>query len=189
LGASKVVGIDISKALIEKAKASMPGDKFYVMNMEKLKFSDNSFDLVYSSLVLHYVKNWSKVLGEVKRVLKMKGLFIFSTHHPLYWGAEKKKGKGWQSHFFGFTKKGNRIRVFGDYFTTRLISEEWFGNFHVDYYHKPLSVMIKEILGSGFEIIDCSEPQPLPAVRKKDPNFWEKTKHLPMFIIFKLRRT
>jgi len=75
LGAKKVVGIDISKEMIDFAKKSYPDLEFLVMDMEKLNFSENSFDFVYSSLTMHYVnyvKSWTKTLRGVYKVLKKR---------------------------------------------------------------------------------------------------------------------
>ncbi len=52
-GAKRSVGIDLSKGLIEIAKESHKECEFEVMDMEKLNFSDSSFDFVYSSLAIH----------------------------------------------------------------------------------------------------------------------------------------
>ena len=43
---------------------------------------DNSFDLVVSSLTLHYLPNWITVFQEFNRILLPTGLLLFSTHHP-----------------------------------------------------------------------------------------------------------
>ncbi len=67
-GAKQVVGMDISQSLINEAKKNYSQLEFHVMDMEKLKFKDKSFDIVYSSLVLHYIKDWTCVLSEVSRV-------------------------------------------------------------------------------------------------------------------------
>ncbi len=47
---------------------------------EKLPFEDSSFDSVVSTLVLCSVNSPQKVLQEIKRVLKPKGVFIFIEH-------------------------------------------------------------------------------------------------------------
>lgn len=41
-----------------------------------LPFPDNTFDIVYSSSVLEHVKDKSKLLSEMKRVLKRSGLMV-----------------------------------------------------------------------------------------------------------------
>ena len=56
-----VVGIDISKNMLNIAKKMHPKIKFIQGSMEKLPLKDMSFDVVASSLVIHYVKDLSKV--------------------------------------------------------------------------------------------------------------------------------
>lgn len=103
-GAKKVIGIDISKDLINLAKASYPKIEFHVMDAEKLAFADKTFDFVYSSLTLHYMADWIKPLKEIHRVLKNNGIFLFSTHHPIKWGAEKSTDAGQKTFLMGYDK-------------------------------------------------------------------------------------
>lgn len=190
LGAKKVIGMDISKSLIEKAKENYPELEFYVMDMEKLEFKNNSFDLVYSSLVLHYVKDWTKTLLQIKRVLKKEGIFLFSTHNPVYWGAYKKEDKKQNLRLLGYdlNRKKNKIKIYGDYLNIRKIHDIWFENFKVTYYHKPFSSIMKDLLKSGLKIIDCLEPRPLKSSVKINPIFFKKSNKIPLFIIFKLKK-
>lgn len=188
IGAKKVIGIDISKGLIDIAKKNYPMLEFYVMDMERLKFENESFDFVYSSLVMHYVKDWTKVLKEVRRVLKNNGIFLFSTHNPVYWSSERKKDKFGKSQLLGYSEKDGIYVTHGDYLNPRKINDVWFNNFKVTYYHRPISLLLKDILKSGFKIEDCIEPKPLDSVKKLDLNFWIKANKIPLFIIFKLKK-
>lgn len=190
LGAKKVVGVDISKSLIHTAKKNFPNIDFQVMDMEKLKFAQSSFDLVYSSLVLHYVKDWTKVLSAVRRVLKQDGTFLFSTHNPIYWSALKKEDENEKLQILGYKKdkKTKEIEVYGDYLNVRKINDVWYDSFKVTYYHKPFSSILKDILKSGFKIIDCIEPRPLDSAKRIDLELWKKSSKLPLFVIFKLQK-
>ena len=188
IGAKKVIGIDISKGLIEVAKKNYPEIEFFVMDMEKLRFENDSFDFVYSSLVMHYVKNWTRVLQEVKRVLKKNGVFLFSTHNPVYWSAERKTYKNRKYQLLGYSKNNEEYIIYGDYLNSRKINDIWFDSFKVTYYHRPISLLLKDILKSGFKIEDCIEPGPLDSVKKLDFNFWKKASKIPLFIIFKLKK-
>jgi len=191
LGVKKVIGIDISKGLIDCAKKNYPDIEFYVMDMEKLDFSKSSFDFVYSSLSLHYLKDWTKALKSIHKVLKKDGGFLFSTHHPMRWGAEKKKYKDRRSVLIGYTKYNDkkRYKIYGDYFTTRKIKDIWFNEFEISYYHKSLSLIVKEILRSGFEIVDFIEPKPINSAKSKDRMYWEIHQKIPMFMIFELKKS
>lgn len=190
LGAKKVIGIDLSNSLITIAKEKFPTLDFQVMDMEKLFFKPNTFDLVYSSLVLHYVKNWKRVLQQVRKVLKRNGIFLFSTHHPAYWSSEKKETSKEKVRLLGSKKNkiNHRTKIYGDYLHVRKINDVWYDNFKVTYYHKPFAVMLTEILNSQFQIVACLEPQPLYSAKKINPEFWELYQKLPLFIIFKLKK-
>jgi len=189
LGAKKVVGIDISKGLIDVAIQSYPNLEFHVMDMEKINFSGNSFDFVYSSLTMHYVKNWTKTLCGVYKVLKKNGAFLFSTHHPVKWGAEVHRSKEKNSFLMGYEKyKSGKSKTFGDYLNTRKINDIWFDEFKVSYYHRPLAEIMKDIMKSGFFISDFIEPKPTKGVIKKRPNFYDIHTKIPLFIIFELRK-
>jgi ubiquinone/menaquinone biosynthesis C-methylase UbiE len=190
LGAKRVVGIDISKSLIETAKKNFPDIEFEVMDMEKLNFAKSFFDLVYSSLVLHYVEDWTKTLNKIRRVLKKDKIFLFSTHNPIYWSALKKENGNEKSHVLGYlkNKKTKKTKVYGDYLNIRKINDIWFDNFKVTYYHKPFSSIMENIIKSGFKIIDCIEPRPLNSMKKIDLEYWKKSNKLPLFIIFKLQK-
>src|ERR1035437_3705343 len=83
-GANRVVGIDTSEKLIAIAKTSYPDCEFQVMDMEDLRFADNSFDFAYSSLAVHYIEDWTNVMNEVYRILKPDSNFLFSCNHPVY---------------------------------------------------------------------------------------------------------
>lgn len=190
IGAKRVVGIDISNGLIDFAKKSYPDLEFQVMDMEKLNFSDDSFDFVYSSLTMHYVKDWTKTLRGVHKILKRNGSFLFSTHHPVKWGSSVKRTKEKDLFLMGYEKyeSSEKNKVFGDYLNTRKINDVWFNDFKVSYYHRPLSEIIGDIVKSDFFISDFIEPKPLKSVVKEKPNFYDIHSKIPLFMIFELRK-
>ncbi len=190
LGAKRVVGIDISKGLINVAKESYPDLEFYVMDMEKLNFPPNTFDYVYSSLVMHYVKDWTKSLNCIRKVLKTSGTVLFSTHHPIKWGADIFRGSKTTQVSMGYSKDSlkNTASVQGDYLNSRKINDKWFDNFEVTYYHKSLSEIFLEIRESNFEIVDFIEPKPVNSVKKVKKVFWDIHSKIPLFMIFELKK-
>lgn len=188
-GAKKVVGIDISPVMVEEARRSYPGIRFLVMDMEKITLPRASFGFVYSSLALHYTRDWTIPLKSIGRVMKKGTIFLFSTHHPIKWGAEVKRWKGGNSFLMGYEKfDKKKPRIYGDYLNTRKTSSIWFNEFRVTYYHKPISGIVRDILKSGFEIIDFTEPRATPAAKKAKPDFYQIHSKIPLFMIFKLRK-
>ncbi|MEK7615629.1 MAG: methyltransferase domain-containing protein [Patescibacteria group bacterium] len=187
---ARVIGTDISSGLIDLAKQKYPHLDFRVMDMEKLDFPDDAFDYVYSSLVMHYVKNWGKTLHEVYRVLKNNGTFLFSTHHPVRWGMESIKDEDKHVNQLSYIKhKSGKAEIHGDYLNTRKVNDLWFGDFQVTYYHKPLSEIMKEIREAGFEIVDFLEPKATEGAKKLKPSFYEIHQKIPMFMIFELKKS
>ncbi len=190
LGA-ETVGIDISKGLIDYAKKSFPNIEFHVMNMEQVTFKDESFDYVYSSLVMHYVDSWSKVLSEMHRILKPGGTFLFSTHHPATWGAKRTRTKDSRTSLLGYKKdkKANTSEVIGDYLNTRKIKDIWFGDFDVTYYHRSLEAIFKDVTSSDFLLSQFLEPKAIESVKEVDSVFGDIHDKIPLFMIFELKKS
>ncbi|MEX0917645.1 MAG: class I SAM-dependent methyltransferase [Candidatus Paceibacterota bacterium] len=189
LGASKVVGIDVSEGLIEYARKSYPDIEFHVMDMEQIDL-DEKFDFVYSSLVMHYVESWNKTLNSIAAVMKDGATLLFSTHHPATWGAQRTRTEGERTSLLGYKKlkKNQECEVIGDYLNTRKINDVWFGNFDVSYYHRSLESILTDILASNFQIVDFAEPKAVPAAKEKDKVFYEIHDKIPLFMIFALQK-
>ncbi|WP_373481857.1 class I SAM-dependent methyltransferase [Acetobacterium sp.] len=80
---AKVIGIDISDAMLQKATAKLGQEgisnvKLIHMNAANLKFPNEEFDVVLISLVLHEISPdlTGQLLGEARRVLKNAGKLI-----------------------------------------------------------------------------------------------------------------
>lgn len=84
-GAKKVVGIDVSTNMIEEAKKNNKYDnvEYYLMKMENISKITEKFDLVYSSLAFHYVKDYNKLLKNIYSLLKTNGILLYSQESPL----------------------------------------------------------------------------------------------------------
>lgn len=80
----KVIGVDISEAMIAKAKRFESNDvSLMLMNAEDLSFQDNHFDYVVMSHSIAVTENPDRLLEEVYRVLKSGGrLFILNHFTP-----------------------------------------------------------------------------------------------------------
>lgn len=76
---AKIIGIDLSRKLIRMAQASAVKAglseqlSFEFGNSSKLRFADDSFEMVISTGMLHSLKEPVKVIKEIYRVLKKGG--------------------------------------------------------------------------------------------------------------------
>ncbi|WP_240635033.1 class I SAM-dependent methyltransferase [Brenneria salicis] len=84
-GAAHVMGIELSTRMLAEAQrlTDDPGITFQHISMEDFAADDNIYDLVVSSLALHYVENYSGICRKVYHALKPSGYFIFSVEHPV----------------------------------------------------------------------------------------------------------
>jgi ubiquinone/menaquinone biosynthesis C-methylase UbiE len=99
----EVVGVDISKGMVEQARrlnADVPGVSFLVNAAGDLRrFDDESFDLVYSVIVLQHVPDRAAIEGyiaEFCRVLRPGGLAVFTlpSHIPRIFRLQ------WRRHLY-----------------------------------------------------------------------------------------
>jgi arsenite methyltransferase len=79
----KVIGIDFSEAMIEKARTNVDklgfnNIEFRQGDIEKMPVAANKADVVLSNCVLNLVPNKTAVFAEIFRVLKQKGHFSIS---------------------------------------------------------------------------------------------------------------
>lgn len=74
---ARVVGIDISETAICEARAKW-GTKaqFHAMDVHRMSFADDSFDVVFGRAILHHL-DLETALREIRRVLKPGGWAIF----------------------------------------------------------------------------------------------------------------
>lgn len=84
MGIKKVVGVDISKKLLEMAKENNPKTKFYVGSAESLPFKDSTFSVVLIDSVLHHLMKYDKPIREIRRVLKKGGKLCFMEPHKSF---------------------------------------------------------------------------------------------------------
>lgn len=189
-GAAKSVGIDITTELIEIAKREHPKCEFHVMDMERLKFGDNTFDLVYSSLVIHYlIGGPHKALKEAFRVLKPGGTFLFSDGHPLGTSMEvvvDSESKFEKKLGIVYDRSIQIEEDYGNYLTSRVMQPE--EGWVVEYWHQPLSLTINQIIEAGFILDKVVEFEPVAEMQKLNPRIYERLKRIPEMLLFKAHK-
>jgi len=81
-GATSITGVDVSPAMIAKARTLAPEIEWHESNAMALPFPDRSFDLVLSQQMLQFVPDPLAALREIRRVLVPGGRIIASTWRP-----------------------------------------------------------------------------------------------------------
>ncbi len=145
-----VIGVDISEAMIEKAKTTFPEIDFRVGTALELEFEDETFDYVLFSFngidLIFPEERRLKALKEIRRVLKNKGIFIFSTHNSWFSISQNPYDYYWLLKFF--TRNIIRKKTFSRY----KIDIEDFGE-QILYFINPLKQK-RQLEDCGFTLLD-----------------------------------
>ncbi len=171
-GAREVIGVDYSQNMIQLARQAATSDQVRLfvgdLNQPLDLLSDHSFDLVYSSLVMHYIADQHTLFAEFARILRPGGYFVFSTHHP----------------FADYLGHG------GSYFETRLLTEEWkMGGepYSVSFYRRPLDAITGALAQAGFIIERLTEARPTAEYAQAAPESYARQKDRPSFLCIRAR--
>lgn len=176
---AKVCGIDISEGMLTIARREVPGVEFVHGTAEKLPYKNKSFDIVLAALMMEYFSSWDKVLEEVRRVLKPKGVFVFSTGNPVMNASVRVK------------YKGKKFRDIKNYFQEGLHISYWDVDgklIPMKGHHKTYSTIIKSLVSNGFMILDYEDAKPLPQSKKYFPEHYAKCINKPIFCTWKVQK-
>ncbi|MFB6366800.1 class I SAM-dependent methyltransferase [Paenibacillus elgii] len=177
-GANKVVGTDISNNMIKYANQHNKGEdtEFVCSAIEDLQFENQSFDLIVSSLVLHYVKDYREVVSKVHRWLRTGGIFIFSIEHPMV--TSQNPMQGWV-----YNEQGQKICWPVDHYGEEgERRQSWFID-GVIKYHRKLATVVNELIEEGFQIERMEEPEATVAALTERPELGEHGRRPPILLV------
>src|SRR5688572_12464962 len=167
-----MTGFDGSPAMIKLARQRLGADAdLHVADLSQpLPFTDGAFDDVVLSLVLHYLRDWTAPLAELRRVLKPGGHLILSVYHPTVYKVYYPDA---------------------DYFAVTQFSEDYTfddgQSMQLTYWHRPLHAMTDAFTNAGLRIAAISEPPFSPDTPREllPPQFANRTAFL-CFLFFVL---
>lgn len=180
-GARSVIGIDISQKMLSEAKSKTKcGNIEYIcMPIEDIDFPEESFDVVISSLALHYIKSFEDVLDRVYKCLSRGGDFIFSVEHPIF------TAQGPQDWYYD--DKGNILHWPVDHYFTEGIRNAKFLGEEVIKYHRTLTTYLNSLIKIGFEITGVVEPEPEENMLNTVPGMLDELRR-PMMLLVSARK-
>jgi SAM-dependent methyltransferase len=180
-GAKSVIGIDISQKMLSEAKNKTKcGNIEYIcMPIEDIDFPEESFEVVISSLALHYIKSFEDVLDRVYKCLSRGGDFIFSVEHPIF------TAQGPQDWYYD--DKGNILHWPVDHYFTEGIRNAKFLGEEVIKYHRTLTTYLNSLIKIGFEITGVVEPKPAENMLNTVPGMRDELRR-PMMLLVSARK-
>ncbi|SFS17688.1 Ubiquinone/menaquinone biosynthesis C-methylase UbiE [Microbacterium sp. cf046] len=94
LGAASVIAVDPSEPFVAAIRVRLPEVVVFQASAEELPFGDQSFDLAVAQLVVHFMSDPQRGVGELRRVTRTGGVVAVSV-----WDFEGRRAP--QSTFLG----------------------------------------------------------------------------------------
>ena len=181
-GAEYVLGIDVSEKMLEVAcrKNRFCNVEYRRSAIENISFASDSFDIVISSLALHYVKDFRSVCQKVAQILPAGGYFVFSVEHPVFTAAGPQDWcydeTGAKCHWpvDRYFSEGKRNAVFLGETITK--------------YHHTWTTYFTALLSAGFQITAVEEPQPSADMLKNIEEMKDELRRPMMLLVSAVKR-
>jgi len=148
------------------------------VDMERLELLPASFDLVYSSLALHYVEKLDWLMAIVYRSLAPGGNLVFSVEHPIFTARVE---PGWSVN-----AAGRKTWPIDSYLDEGPRSTDWLAK-GVIKQHRTLAAYIDMLLRLGFAISHVEEWGPTEEQIASNPG-WADERQRPPFLLIAARR-
>jgi SAM-dependent methyltransferase len=168
--------------MIELAKNENKHDKIeYICTpIEDLEIKNQKFDIIISSLMTHYIENYTGLIEKVVSLLNTNGEFIFSTEHPIV--TARKEMNNWIKD-----EDGNKLHWgLDNYHEEGKREEHWYIDGVVKY-HRNISTLINTLINSGLVLEKIIEPQAIPIGLEKMPQLLNEVRR-PSIIVIKARK-
>ncbi|MFR9675165.1 class I SAM-dependent methyltransferase [Streptomyces sp. TR02-1] len=125
-----------------------------------LPFGDATFDLACSAYgALPFTADPAGVLGEVRRVLRPGGRFVFSVTHPVRWAFPDEPGP-------------EGLTAVASYFDrTPYVEEDDAGRAVYVEHHRTVGDRVRDVVAAGFRLTDLVEPE-WPAWNDREWGGW-----------------
>jgi SAM-dependent methyltransferase len=180
-GAAEVVGVDLSERMLALARAQWahPRVTYQRAALETVAFAAARFELVVSSLALHYVEDYRGLMARIAGWLVPGGRLVYSTEHPLY--TARLPGEGWVRDPSGTRWAVDRYADEGPR------DESWFVP-GVRKVHRTMATLINGLVDAGLGIERVLEPVPDDRWLAAHPQSADERRR-PVFLLARARKS
>ncbi|GGI65226.1 class I SAM-dependent methyltransferase [Enterococcus alcedinis] len=175
-GASSVLAIDSSEKMLTVAREQTTDDKitYLCQSIDALDTLTETFDLIFSSLVFHYIEDFQGLVKQMTRLLNPGGQLIFTVEHPIF------TADGRQDWIY--TENGEIDHFPVDRYYEEGVREVSFLGTKMTKYHRTLTTYLSTLLQNKLELTHVIEP--IPPVEMLDlPGMKEESRRPMMLII------
>ncbi len=179
-GAAHVLGTDVSEKMLARARTETTDAaiSYARADMEHPELPPAAFDLVYSSLALHYIENLGGLLMAIHGALVPGGRLVFSVEHPIYtaptapgWSTDASGRRTWPID--GYLDEGPRST---DWLTKGVIKQ-----------HRTLATYVSLLLQAGFALSHLEEWGPTAEQIAARPSLADEHQRPPFLLILARR--
>ncbi|KAG8674138.1 hypothetical protein FPOAC2_00114 [Fusarium poae] len=177
-GANSVRAIEISNNMLSRARAMTNDTKiiFQQADLDNIKLPEHGsgiYDVVFSSLTLHYLANLPELIQQVYTVLKPGGTFVFSIEHPIYTAPTK-------AEFVTDEVSGRQYWPLDSYQKEGLRVTDWLAE-GVQKQHRTVASYVNLLLKGGFRLAEFDEWCPTPEELEKCG--WHRVLERPVYLL------
>lgn len=180
-GAKSILGIDVSSKMLDLAKNRYKNEKieYQQLDLNCLDKIKQKFDLIYSSLVFHYISDYQKLIKNIFNLLNKDGILLFSQEHPIisatidnnpYWNENTEE--------VAFT--------FSNYNQPGIRKVNWIVD-NIIMYHRNMSEIVTTLAKNGLFVEIIDEPGPKDFALKKLPILKQEFL-IPHYLIIRARK-
>ena len=153
-GSGLVVGVDPTRGQLTVARERAGGPVYIRGAAATLPCRSGFFDAAIACLVFEHIEDYTEAIGEVARVLRPGGRFLFFLNHPLL----QTPGSGWIDDRI----LGEQYWRIGPYLVEDKTLEEVDKDVWIPFVHRPLSRYVNALVEAGLVITRMEEPAPPP---------------------------
>jgi SAM-dependent methyltransferase len=179
-GAAAVAGIDVSEKMLERARRETadPAIAYTRADLEQVELPPASLDLVYSSLALHYIGDFDRLVVQVFGALVPGGRLVFSVEHPIFSAPD---APGWS-----LDAAGRKTWPVDHYLDEGPRSTDWLAKGVVKH-HRTVATYVNLLIRRGFTLSHLEEWGPTDEQIAATPA-WADERHRPDFLLIAARR-
>jgi SAM-dependent methyltransferase len=175
-GAASVVGLDLSENMIRRAKADTidPRIEYRLADVENVELPPDAFDLAYSALTFHYIRDFQRLVAMLHNALVPGGRLVFTIEHPIFMAAARPH---WTTD-----EDGHRTWLVNHYSDEGERRTDWFTK-GVLKHHRKIDTTLNTLIRTGFTIFAVEEFAPSAEQIRADPELKEELERPMMLLV------
>lgn len=176
-GASRYVGVDASDRMVTAATARLDPRRAAVVRADLTAYTPtDTFDLVVSLRVLHYLPDMAASLAPAARALQRGARLVYSHEHPVITSFEAREPDGKRSDW-----------VVDNYFVPGERDVTFLGR-RVLKYHRTIEQHLDAVRDAGLEFTRLRECAPVRELFGDETEEYERRRRIPLFLMIEARR-